>query len=105
MVQALLRFSNDPFHISGTDQLVQLFTCSRSPRRRSYPRKTVNQIADKLGVAFWQVRHVVNSRRGIEPAVTHRSVKLYDTEGVRQIKVELETIEAQRAKRRAVYTR
>lgn len=63
---------------------------------------SVNEIAEKFGVAFWQVRHVVNTRRDIEPAMTHRSVKLYDANGVRQIKIELETIEVQRAKRRAV---
>lgn len=57
---------------------------------------TVNEIAEKLGVSFWQVRHIVNSRRSIEPAVAHRSVKLYDANGLRQIKFELDAIEQKR---------
>ena len=66
---------------------------------------TVNEIAEKLGVSFWQVRHVVNSRRSIEPAVAHRSVKLYDANGVRQIKAELKAIGTKQAKQRAASTR
>ncbi len=62
---------------------------------------SVNQIADKLGVGFWRVRYVINSQRGIEPAMTHRSLKLYDTEGIRQIKVELKAIDAKQAKQRS----
>lgn len=61
---------------------------------------SVNRVAELLGVDYWKVRYIVNARRFIKPAVVIQSMQFYDAKAIRQIKVELNMIDA-KAKRRA----
>ena len=61
---------------------------------------TPGVIAERIGVPFHRVRHILATRIHIQPAARAGLLRLYHDEAVAQVRYELNLIDARRAERK-----
>ncbi len=61
---------------------------------------TLGVIAERIGVPFHRVRHILATRKHIKPAARAGMMRLYHDEAVAQVRYEITLIDARRTERK-----